>query len=115
MKAHQLEFRFHNGDLLEEICEIRNLEQAFLLVKKNKGAPGIDEQTIGESKAVTYAFFLTRPTFISLSKSHYTIICERPHTYALTKLKIVKLIIPGYFVFNFSFAQKRRIHSARFF
>lgn len=46
MKAHQLELKFHSGGLLEEICEIRNLEQAFLLVKKNKGAPGIDGQTI---------------------------------------------------------------------
>lgn len=46
MRAHQLEFKFHDGDLLEEICEIRNLREAFKLVKSNKGAPGIDGITI---------------------------------------------------------------------
>lgn len=46
MKAHQLEFKFHEGSLLEEICEIDTLRKAFKLVKKNKGAPGIDGITI---------------------------------------------------------------------
>jgi len=46
MKAHQQEFKFHDGDLLEEICEISNLRKAFKAVKRNKGAPGIDGTTI---------------------------------------------------------------------
>lgn len=46
MKAHQLEFKFHEGKLLEEICEEETLRKAFKLVKKNKGAPGIDGITI---------------------------------------------------------------------
>ena len=46
MRAHQLEFKLHDGDLLEEICELHNLEAAFKLVKNNKGAPGIDGITI---------------------------------------------------------------------
>lgn len=46
MRAHQQEFKFHDGDLLEEICEIHNLREAFKLVKRNKGAPGIDGITI---------------------------------------------------------------------
>jgi RNA-directed DNA polymerase len=46
MRAHQPEFKFHNGDLLEEICEMRNLYAAFKLVKRNKGASGIDGITI---------------------------------------------------------------------
>lgn len=46
MKAHQLEFKFHEGNLLEEICQEDNLRQAFKLVKRNKGAPGIDGITI---------------------------------------------------------------------
>lgn len=46
MKAHQLEFKFHDGDLLEDICEMRNLQKSFKLVKRNKGAPGIDGITI---------------------------------------------------------------------
>ncbi len=46
MKAHQQEFTFHDGDLLEEICEMRNLNTSFKLVKRNKGAPGIDGITI---------------------------------------------------------------------
>nr|MBA3237684.1 group II intron reverse transcriptase/maturase [Parachlamydiaceae bacterium] len=48
MKAHQLEFKFHDGDLLEEICEIHNLQKAFKCVKSNKGAPGIDGITVEE-------------------------------------------------------------------
>lgn len=48
MKAHQQEFQFHDGDLLEEICEINNLRNAFKAVKRNKGAPGIDGTTIEE-------------------------------------------------------------------
>jgi group II intron reverse transcriptase/maturase len=46
MKAHQKETKFHNGGLLEEICEIHNMKLAFKLVKRNKGAPGIDGITI---------------------------------------------------------------------
>jgi len=46
MKAHQLEFNFHSGDLLEKICDMSNLRNAFKLVKRNKGAPGIDGITI---------------------------------------------------------------------
>jgi RNA-directed DNA polymerase len=46
MKAHQPEFKFDKGDLLEEICTESNLMIAFKLVKKNKGAPGIDGKTI---------------------------------------------------------------------
>ena len=42
MKAHQLEIKFHDGDILEEICEESTLRKAFKLVKRNKGAPGID-------------------------------------------------------------------------
>jgi RNA-directed DNA polymerase len=46
MKAHQQEFKFHEGDLLEEICSETILRKAFKLVKRNKGAPGIDRKTI---------------------------------------------------------------------
>jgi RNA-directed DNA polymerase len=46
MKAHQLEFNFHDGKLLEKICAEDNLRKAFKLVKRNKGAPGIDGITI---------------------------------------------------------------------
>jgi len=46
MKAHQLEFKFHEGKLLEEICEEDTLRKAFKFVKKNKGSPGIDGVTI---------------------------------------------------------------------
>jgi RNA-directed DNA polymerase len=46
MKAHQLEFKFHKDKLLEEICSEANLKKAFKLVKRNKGAPGIDKKTI---------------------------------------------------------------------
>jgi RNA-directed DNA polymerase len=46
MKAHQLEFKFHEGKLLEEICDGITLRKAFKLVKRNKGAPGIDNITI---------------------------------------------------------------------
>src|SRR5271169_5685346 len=48
MKAHQQEFKFHEGKLLEEICEEDNLRSAFKLVKRNKGAPGIDGVTIND-------------------------------------------------------------------
>ena len=48
MKAHQQEFKFQDGDLLEEICEIHNLQKAFKRVKSNKGAPGIDGITVDE-------------------------------------------------------------------
>lgn len=46
MRAHPLEFKLHSGGLLEEICEMRNLEESFKLVKRNKGAPGVDGITI---------------------------------------------------------------------
>ncbi len=46
MKAHQLEFKFQEGKLLEEICAEGTLRKAFKLVKRNKGAPGIDGITI---------------------------------------------------------------------
>ena len=48
LKAHQQEFKFHDGDLLEEICELYNLTEAFKAVKRNKGAPGVDGITITE-------------------------------------------------------------------
>ena len=44
---NQMEFQFNKG-ILEEICDISNLDKAFKLVKKNKGAPGIDGITIEE-------------------------------------------------------------------
>jgi group II intron reverse transcriptase/maturase len=46
MKAHQLEFKFQDGSLLEEIYAEGTLRKAFKLVKRNKGAPGIDGVTI---------------------------------------------------------------------
>lgn len=46
MKAHQLELKFHEGKLLEDICAEATLRNAFKLVKRNKGAPGIDGITI---------------------------------------------------------------------
>lgn len=46
MKAHQLELNFHEGKLLEKICAEDTLRKAFKLVKRNKGAPGIDGVTI---------------------------------------------------------------------
>lgn len=42
-----MEFQFNKGTL-EEICEIPNLTKAFKLVKKNKGAPGVDGISIEE-------------------------------------------------------------------
>jgi group II intron reverse transcriptase/maturase len=42
---------FPKQGTLEEICEYSNLEIAFKLVKKNKGAPGIDQVTIAEYEA----------------------------------------------------------------
>lgn len=44
---NQMEFQFNKGTL-EEVCEISNLVKAFKLVKRNKGAPGIDGITIEE-------------------------------------------------------------------
>lgn len=49
MKAHQLEFVFQKEvPTLERICSPENLLEAFKSVKKNKGAPGVDEMTIQE-------------------------------------------------------------------
>lgn len=49
MKAHQLEFIFQKEvPTLERICSPENLLEAFKAVKKNKGAPGIDNITIQE-------------------------------------------------------------------
>ena len=45
-----MEFQFNRGTL-EEICGLPNLLKAFKLVKKNKGAPGIDGITIEEYEA----------------------------------------------------------------
>ena len=42
-----MQFQFEKGTL-EEICETSNLLNAFKLVKRNKGAPGIDGITIEE-------------------------------------------------------------------
>jgi RNA-directed DNA polymerase len=42
---NQMEFQFNVGTL-EEICKISNLLEAFTLVKRNKGAPGVDGITI---------------------------------------------------------------------
>lgn len=46
MKAQQLEFDFHDGDIFEKILSIENLMKAFKRVKANKGAPGIDGKTV---------------------------------------------------------------------
>jgi hypothetical protein len=45
--SEQLEFKFQIN-LFENIYSIITLKEAFKLVKKNKGAPGIDEITIEE-------------------------------------------------------------------
>jgi RNA-directed DNA polymerase len=47
---NQMQFQFNKGTL-EEICEFSNLINAFKLVKRNKGAPGIDGITIEEFEA----------------------------------------------------------------
>jgi RNA-directed DNA polymerase len=46
MRTHQMKFNFHNGETLEEICNIDNLREAFKSVKRNKGSPGVDGVTI---------------------------------------------------------------------
>ena len=51
MKTHQQELKFHDRNILEEICEIRNLQESFKSVKRNKGAPGIDGLTISKFEA----------------------------------------------------------------
>ena len=38
------------SDLVERICERRNLNRAYKRVKANKGAPGVDGMTVGELK-----------------------------------------------------------------
>ena len=45
-----MQFQFNKGTL-EEICETSNLINAFKLVKRNKGAPGVDGITIEEFEA----------------------------------------------------------------
>lgn len=48
MKAHNMEFTFHDKeDLLEEVCALPILRKAFQLVKRNKGISGVDGITIG--------------------------------------------------------------------
>jgi RNA-directed DNA polymerase len=47
---NQTQFQFNKGTL-EEICETSNLMKAFKLVKKNKGAPGVDGTTIEDYEA----------------------------------------------------------------
>jgi len=47
-KSKQLYFNFNKVDLFEEICALGTLKEAFKLVKKNKGAPGIDGITINK-------------------------------------------------------------------
>ena len=44
-KQHKFQF---NEVKLEEICKIETLTEAFKLVKRNKGAPGVDDKTIDE-------------------------------------------------------------------
>lgn len=44
-KSKQLEFQFQT-DILERICALETLSEAFRAVKRNKGAPGIDGITI---------------------------------------------------------------------
>jgi RNA-directed DNA polymerase len=44
-KSEQLTFQFHT-DLFEKICAFETLSEAFRAVKRNKGAPGIDGNTI---------------------------------------------------------------------
>lgn len=47
MKSTQLKFEdINQGSLFEKILDIDNLRAAFIRVKKNKGAPGIDGTTI---------------------------------------------------------------------
>jgi RNA-directed DNA polymerase len=48
MEAHQMEFDFQSGDLLEKICSTDTLRVAFKSVKANRGAPGIDGKSIKE-------------------------------------------------------------------
>lgn len=51
MKNQNQTEMFPKRGTLEEICEYSNLEAAFKLVKRNKGAPGIDKVTIEEYEA----------------------------------------------------------------
>lgn len=46
-KSKQIEFQFHT-DLFENICAFETLSKAFISVKRNKGAPGIDGITIAK-------------------------------------------------------------------
>jgi len=47
-RDEQLKFKFDDVDLLKDICGLGTLRRAFKLVKRNKGAPGIDGITIEE-------------------------------------------------------------------
>ena len=48
LSAHQMEFNFEsrNKGLFERICDFENLRESFKLVKSNKGAPGVDGQSV---------------------------------------------------------------------
>ena len=46
-KSEQFEFQFHE-DLFKKICALDTLRTVFKTVKRNKGAPGIDDITIEE-------------------------------------------------------------------
>ena len=49
MKIDQLNFKLYDG-IFEQICSIDNLFEAFKEVNKNKGAPGIDNETLEDFK-----------------------------------------------------------------
>lgn len=46
MNTHQLTLPFENGGLLEQICDLGNLHQAFRSVKRNGGTAGVDGMAI---------------------------------------------------------------------
>jgi RNA-directed DNA polymerase len=47
-RDEQLKFQFDDVDLFKDICALGILRRSFKLVKRNKGAPGIDGITIEE-------------------------------------------------------------------